>query len=184
MATAASKTGVSSSIAIIVAAALCWGALTGGRGWWFFLPLCLLLLIWCQCQQLTLPAWRFRYFPAFVGYFSRQLVLGACDVAFRALSPDPRLAPAWHYYKMRLAHAPSQRMLASLVSLLPGTCSVAKALDPARSDTGQPGTLLLLHVLDTQANWQQGVAELEQQLSRLLAAEVQLIQRDSQEVKA
>lgn len=176
MSAAANRMGLSSAVAITVVAALCWGALTHGRGWWFFLPLCLLLLLWCQRQQLTLPALRLSHLPSFVWYFSCQLVLGACDVALRALSPKPRLAPGWQYYNIRLVHAPSQRLLASMVSLLPGTCSVAmaKPLATTPSTTFADSTeqhTLLLHVLDTGANWQQGVATLEQQLSRLLRAE-------------
>lgn len=186
MSAAAIRMGFKSVIAIIFAAALCWGALTAGRGWWFFLPLCLLLLLWCQRQQLSLPALRLQHLPGFVWYFSRQLVLGACDVALRALSPKPRLAPDWQHYQMRLAHAPSQRLLASMVSLLPGTCSVAmtRPLATAGQQLAQPcaaseSQLLLLHVLDTRANWQQGVATLEQQLSQLLATETLLVAADT-----
>ncbi|WP_333609620.1 Na+/H+ antiporter subunit E [Arsukibacterium sp.] len=183
MSAAANSMSLSAVAAIIVAAALCWGALTAGRGWWFFLPLCLLLLLWCQRQQLTLPALRLRHLPGFVWYFSRQRVLGACDVALRALSPKLRLAPGWQHYQMRLVHAPSQRLLASMVSLLPGTCSVATALPTDNHHGDQHSSILLLHVLDTHANWQQGVLSLEQQLSQLLSDEPLLLAADTAQDK-
>lgn len=139
---------------------LCWAALTGGRGWWFFLPLCLLLLLWCYLAKLSLPTVRLSAVPGFLLFFSRQLVLGAFDVAWRALAPDPKLAPQWQRYNLSLRQPASQQLLASLVSLLPGTCSVN--IETGRHD------MLLLHVLDGNADWHSGVAALEQQLARLL----------------
>lgn len=139
---------------------LCWAALSGGRGWWFFLPLCLLVMLWCYLAKLSLPTLRLRALPAFLGFFSRQLVLGAFDVAWRALAPKARMAPQWQRYPLRLRHPASQQLLASLVSLLPGTCSVNIATEP--------DNLLLLHVLDANADWQSSVTALEQHLARLL----------------
>lgn len=143
--------------------ALCWAALTGGRGWWFFLPLCLLLLLWCNLAKLSLPPVRFKAVPGFLLFFSRQLVLGAWDVAKRALSPAPRWAPQWQPYSISLTQAASQRLLASMVSLLPGTCAV-------NIEVGQPD-VLLLHVLDSNTDWHKAVAVLEQQLAWLLRDE-------------
>ncbi|MGP9801039.1 Na+/H+ antiporter subunit E [Rheinheimera sp. NSM] len=146
--------------ALGVAFALCWAALSGGRGWWFFLPLCLLLMLWCYLTKLSLPPVRLTAIPGFLLFFSRQLVLGAFDVAWRALAPNPKLAPQWQRYNLSLRQPANQQLLASLVSLLPGTCSV-------NIETG-PGDMLLLHVLDGNADWRSNVAALEQQLSRLL----------------
>lgn len=143
--------------------ALCWAALTGGRGWWFFLPLCLLLLLWCYLAKLSLPPVRFKAVPGFLLFFSRQLILGAWDVAWRALSPAARWAPHWQPYAISLAQPASQRLLASMVSLLPGTCAV-------NIEAGQPD-VLLLHVLDSNTDWHKGVAALEQQLAWLLSGE-------------
>lgn len=143
--------------------ALCWAVLTGGRGWWFFLPLCLLLLLWCYLAKLSLPPVRFRAVPGFLLFFSRQLILGAWDVAWRALAPGSRWSPQWQRYDVSLTQPASQRLLASMVSLLPGTCAV-------NIETGQPDALLL-HVLDGDADWRSGVAALEQQLVKLLCNE-------------
>ncbi|MCS4307980.1 multisubunit Na+/H+ antiporter MnhE subunit [Rheinheimera pacifica] len=143
--------------------ALCWAALTGARGWWFFLPLCLLLLLWCYLAKLSLPPLRFKAVPGFLLFFSHQLILGAWDVAWRALAPAPRWAPCWQPYAINLTQAASQRLLASMVSLLPGTCAV-------NIEAGQPD-VLLLHVLDGNTDWYKGVAALEQQLAWLLRDE-------------
>jgi multicomponent Na+:H+ antiporter subunit E len=143
--------------------ALCWAALTGGRGWWFFLPLCLLLLLWCYLAKLSLPPLRFKAVPGFLLFFSRQLILGAWDVAWRALALSPRLAPQWQPYAISLAQPASQRLLASMVSLSPGICAV-------NIEAGPPD-VLLLHVLDGNTDWHKDVAALEQQLAWLLCHE-------------
>lgn len=149
--------------ALGAAFSLCWAALTGGRGWWFFLPLCLLLLLWCYWDKLSLPPVRLKAVPGFLLFFCRQLVLGAWDVAWRALAPGKKWAPQWQRYDVSLTQPASQRLLASMVSLLPGTCAV-------NIETGPPD-VLLLHVLDGDAYWRSGVAALEQQLVKLLCNE-------------
>ena len=145
-------------------AALCWGALTENQGWWFFLPLCVLLLIWRHYARLSLPGVRLTAVPGFVVFFGRQLVLGAIDVGWRALGPTSKCSPDWRRYPLRLSAPASQRLLASLISVLPGTCSAQIESHPQRNQ-------LLLHVLDQHANWQAGVAALELQLAGLLTAE-------------
>ncbi|WP_372627215.1 Na+/H+ antiporter subunit E [Arsukibacterium sp.] len=145
-------------------AALCWGALTDNQGWWFFLPLCALLLIWRHYTRLSLPGVRLAALPGFVLFFVRQVVLGAIDVGWRALGPTSKCSPDWCCYPLRLSAPASQRLLASLISVLPGTCSAQIEAHPQRNQ-------LLLHVLDQHADWQTGVAALELQLSRLLTAE-------------
>lgn len=146
--------------ALSVAFALCWAALSDSRGWWFFLPLYLLLMLWCYLAKLHLPAIRLTAVPGFLVLFGRQLIQGAFDVAWRALAPVPRLAPQWQRYKLSLRQPASQRLFASMVSLLPGTCGV-------NIETG-PCDILLLHVLDKHADWRSDVTALEQQLAGLL----------------
>ena len=147
-----------------VLAALCWGALTENQGWWFFLPLCVLLLIWRYYARLSLPGMRLVAVPGFLVFFIKQVVLGAFDVGWRALSPVPKCSPAWHRYPVRLSAPASQRLLASLISVLPGTCSAQIESHPKYNQ-------LLLHVLDQHADWRAGVAALELQLGMLLTAE-------------
>ncbi|SNY45171.1 multisubunit sodium/proton antiporter, MrpE subunit [Arsukibacterium tuosuense] len=148
-----------------ILAALVWAALTQNQGWWFFLPLWLLMLIWQYFARLTLPSVRLQVLPGFIWFFFRQLVLGAFDVGWRALAREPQFSPQWQSYSMSLTKPASQRLLASLISLLPGTCSAGVEQDPQQPDQ------LLLHVLDQHADWQTGVRALEQQLTRLLKQE-------------
>tara|TARA_B100001059_G_scaffold87873_1_gene86189 strand:- start:142310 stop:142783 length:474 start_codon:yes stop_codon:yes gene_type:complete len=145
-------------------AALCWGALTENQGWWFFLPLCALLLIWRHYARLSLPGVRLAAVPGFVVFFVKQVVLGAFDVGWRALGPKSKCSPDWRRYPVRLSDPASQRLLASLISVLPGTCSAQIESHPQRNQ-------LLLHVLDRHDDWQTGVAALELQLAGLLTAE-------------
>lgn len=145
--------------------ALCWAALTNNRGWWFFIPLCGAILWWLYRVNLQLPAIRWRALPRFLLFFSRQLVLGAVDVGWRALAIKPQFSPQWQRYPLSLAEPASQRLLASMVSLLPGTCSAQ-----IEQHQQQPNQLLL-HVLDQHADWHIGVSALEQQLAGLLVLE-------------
>ena len=145
-------------------AALCWAALTENQGWWFFLPLWGLLLIWQHFANLTLPGLRLHAVPGFMLFFVRQIVLGAFDVGWRALRPFPEFSPDWQRYPVSLSEPSSQRLLASLVSVLPGTCSAQIESQPTQNQ-------LLLHVLDQHADWRSGVAALELQLARLLKSE-------------
>ncbi|KKO45351.1 hypothetical protein WG68_11580 [Arsukibacterium ikkense] len=145
--------------------ALCWAALTENRGWWFFLPLCGVILLWLYLLNMQLPALRWRALPGFILFFFRQLVLGAVDVGWRALAIKPHFAPQWQRYPIRLTEPASQRLLASMISLLPGTCSAQIELHQ------QQANQLLLHVLDQHADWQAGVIALEQQLALLLKRE-------------
>ena len=150
-----------------ILAALSWAALTESQGWWFFLPLWFLILAWMYVARLMLPALRLKALPGFLLFFSRQLVLGAFDVGWRALAIKPHFAPQWQRYSISLSEPASQRLLASMISLLPGTCSAE-----IEQHQQQPNQLLL-HVLDHQADWHAGVAALEQQLSKLLKQETQ-----------
>ncbi|WP_214000866.1 Na+/H+ antiporter subunit E [Arsukibacterium sp.] len=148
-----------------VMAALGWAALSQNRGWWFFLPLWLLILVWQHLTRVTLPGLRLTALPGFLWFFSRQLVLGAFDVGWRALALQQKLVPGWQHYPLSLSEPASQRLLASMISLLPGTCSAEIEQQPDHPNQ------LLLHVLDQHTDWQAGVAALEQQLTRLLRQE-------------
>lgn len=152
-------------VPLSIMAALCWAALTENQGWLFFLPLWLLILFWLQFSPVTLLALRLSVLPGFMLFFFWQLVLGAFDVGWRALAPGRHFAPGWQHYPSRLSQPASQRLLATMISLLPGTCSAR-----IEQQSGQPNQILV-HVLDQQADWQASIAALEQQLARLLLAE-------------
>jgi multicomponent Na+:H+ antiporter subunit E len=138
-------------------AAACWAVLTANSGWGFFTLLLPLLLLWQWHYPLPMPALRWRYLPACLLLFGRQLLLGGFDVAVRALGWRPLDSSNFCHYQSQLTSPASRLLLASLISLLPGTCTISL----------QPDGMLRLHVLDQTANWQQEIAALEWQLARL-----------------
>ena len=75
----------------------------------------------------TTPATRWRIAPVaalrFAGWFAVQSVLGASDVARRALGLRMDLAPGFCRYPLRLPQGAPRIFFANAVSLLPGTLS-------------------------------------------------------------
>jgi len=70
-------------------------------------------------------------------FFLWQSLYGGTDVALRALKPRLPLAPTVFDYRLRLPPGPAPVMLASLVSLMPGTLATVS------------GLRLRVHVLDS-----------------------------------
>ncbi|MEE2023342.1 Na+/H+ antiporter subunit E [Alkalimonas mucilaginosa] len=148
--------------------ALLWFVLGGGEGWWFFAMILPLLLWLSERWPAPLLRLRWRHLPAFTGYFLIEMWRGGFDVAWRALQPISAITPNWQRYPVRLQQTSSQRMLACLISLLPGTTVCRSCLSgESRVETAW----LELHLLTDNNDWQQSVARLEQRLSLLLAAE-------------
>lgn len=151
----------------IFLAALCWAVLAANEGWGFFAVLLLLLLVWQYFYPVALPKLRWRYFPALLYVFSAQLWRGAFDVAKRALFSRQFADTGFATYACRLQQPEQQQLLATLVSLLPGTCTVA-ILPAKNADTAMQQVRLMLHILDLSANWQNEVAAMEWQLARFM----------------
>ncbi|GHG67759.1 hypothetical protein GCM10010919_16710 [Alishewanella longhuensis] len=154
---------------LISLSALCWAVLTANEGWVFFVVLLALLLLWQGYYPLALPKVRWRYFPALLFTFAGQLWRGAFDVARRAFFARQFAHTGFATYACRLTAPAQQQLLATLVSLLPGTCTVAiLPKNSAKPSTGE--VVLMLHILDTTANWQAEVAAIEWQLARFMAS--------------
>lgn len=89
-----------------------------------------------------LPPVRSRLRPAWVAafalHFMRQSIVSGVDVAWRALSPKPRLRPGFVTYPLRLPPGGAQSTFCTLSSLLPGT------LPTGTNDKGE----LMVHCLD------------------------------------
>lgn len=134
-----------------------WSLLTGAKGWYIGAP-CVLgaaaLSVW-----LNSPPWhiRLRVVPGFLLFFLGTLIAGGWDVARRAVQPRMPLDPAWVSYPLNISHPRFRLLLAAAVGLQPGT--LAAAIE---------GDSLTMHVLDSKLPWLKGVAQLEQQLIRLL----------------
>lgn len=163
------------SLLLSILAAACWAVLTANQGWGFFAVLWCGLMLWLYRNPLSFPILRWRYVPAFLWFFLRQLLLGATDVARRALLTGAGRCHGWADYSTVLTQAHNRQLLATLVSLSPGACSARVLSLPADDLSLRPGGLIQLHVLDTQLNWQQDVACMEWHLARLMADEPLLL---------
>lgn len=82
-------------------------------------------------------------------FFLWQSLHGGIDVALRALTPRLPLAPTVFDYRLRLPPGPAPVMLASLVSLMPGTLATVS------------GLRLRVHVLDSTMHHQDELELLE-----------------------
>lgn len=98
----------------------------------------------------------------FVPWFATQSLRGGIDVARRAIDPRLPISPGFVELELTLPPGTARRLLTGIVSLLPGTLSVA--LD---EHAGGPA-VLRLHVLDTDLPIEPRFRELEQHLARIL----------------
>jgi len=76
---------------------------------------------------------------ALIGYFVRELVLGALNVAWLVLQPKIKIRPALIAYPLTVTTDVQITLLANLVTLTPGTLSV---------DVSDDRRTLLIHALD------------------------------------
>ena len=102
--------------------------------------------------------WRVRPLAAarLAAWFLRRSLLAGTDVALRALSRRPRIAPAFVTLRTRLERLPSRVLLANMLSLVPGTLS-----------TSLEGAAVHVHVLDREAPVEVELCELESHIALL-----------------
>jgi multicomponent Na+:H+ antiporter subunit E len=118
--------------------ALVWLSLTGGDpGSWLLGGPAVVAATWLSARVSPPLAFRPLAFLAFCGSFAWRSLLGAVDVAGRALGPRVRLAPALIDYRTRLPEGLPRVFFVNCVSLTPGT--LGADLD---------GDHLRIHVLD------------------------------------
>lgn len=147
-----------------VVLSLLWGLLTGWRGesWVFGAPAVLLGL-----YILTLlpqgQGWRLAPVAVvrFAGWFAVQAVLGAVDVARRALSPRMPLNPGFRSWRTGLPEGTPRVVLANAVTLLPGTLSAEVE-----------GQRLVVHLLDCRADLSAEIGQLETRIAAIFASSV------------
>lgn len=101
--------------------------------------------------------WRPLRLAGFFLHFLRASLLGGIDVASRALHPRLPLEPALVVHPLSLPPGLPRTLMLSVVSLLPGTLSVAIDTDDR----------LHVHVLVRGAD--HGLADLERRVARLLS---------------
>jgi multicomponent Na+:H+ antiporter subunit E len=93
--------------------------------------------------------------PLLVPFFLWQSLRGGVDVALRAFRPRLPLAPAMIVYPLRLPPGPAPVLMASLVSLMPGTLAMIS------------GTRLRVHVLDENRPYRDDLDRLERRVARV-----------------
>jgi multicomponent Na+:H+ antiporter subunit E len=92
----------------------------------------------------------------FITLFLRESVRGGIDVARRTLGPGLRIEPGFHRYRLHISHPAARVLLINCIGLLPGT--LAADLDGDHAE---------LHLLDTGANPDPQLLQLEQAVARL-----------------
>lgn len=94
-------------------------------------------------------------------FFLWQSLYGGIDVAIRAFKPRLPLAPTVFDYRLRLPPGPAPVMLASLVSLMPGTLAIVS------------GARLRVHALDAGHDYQDELELLEAQVAWIFGVALQ-----------
>jgi multicomponent Na+:H+ antiporter subunit E len=98
--------------------------------------------------------------PLLVPLFLWESLKGGVDVSVRALKPRMPLVPALFDYPLRLPPGPGPVLLASLVSLMPGTLAIID------------GDRLRVHVLDGTRDYDDELERLERKVARVFGIEL------------
>lgn len=95
---------------------------------------------------------------SFMGWFARESVLGAADVAWRACQPRPAIAPGFRAYTTALPDGAARTLFANCITLLPGTLTAD--IDGAR---------LTIHMLDRTRDLDAELGALERRVAAIWA---------------
>lgn len=136
-----------------------WLLLSGASGWVYGLVCALAAAGLSLWLKLPFAGLKLRYLPPFLFFFFHEVVLGAWDVARRALHPGLPLDPAWVTHSFACSNPRVHLLLSAMVGLMPGTFS-----------THFDEQTLYLHVLDQRHGWRAPVERMEAHLARLLGA--------------
>jgi len=136
-----------------------WWIIVQGRAdaWLVGLPaVALATLVSIRLCSHSLPRLSLTGLLAFLSLFLRESVRGGIDVARRTLGPGLRIVPGFHRYRLHIRHPAARVLLINCIGLLPGT--LAADLDSDHAE---------LHLLDTSANPDSQLLQLEQAVARL-----------------
>ena len=138
---------------------LIWFILNGtdGASWIIGVPTILLAVALASLipKQET-PAFHLAATTSFLPFFLRYSVVGAWDVALRALKPRMNLRPATLHYRTTLPRGLPSVIFADATTLLPGTLTMSMDDD-----------VVTCHVLDVDADPAAGLNQLETKVKRL-----------------
>jgi multicomponent Na+:H+ antiporter subunit E len=137
--------------------AVSWWMATGSSpgAWWIGVPTVSIAAAAAVALRTPAPGLRWSEMPAFLWFVLARSAVGSVDVALRSLRPKPAIAP--ELIDLRLRSERGAVLLATLVSLLPGTLS-------ARLE----GPRLVVHSLADPTAAEREVLALEERVARLL----------------
>lgn len=141
---------------------LAWLVLTDGKAdsWVIGIPV-IVLAAWLSLELWNPRQLSFLGIARFVPWFLYQSLVGAGDVAMRALKPKMPLHPGLVHQRLRLPPGASRVMLADVVSMLAGTLSADLDDDD-----------LVIHALDQRKDMQAMVHDLEPRIAAIFALEL------------
>jgi multicomponent Na+:H+ antiporter subunit E len=145
---------------------LLWGILSQGAAssWWIGVP-AVLLAVAVSAALLPPAPFVWSQFLRFMPFFFLRSLLGGADVAWRAFHPGMPIAPDLIEYRLRLPPGLPRALMASAVSLLPGTLSASLDQD-----------LLKVHVLDRRSDFCAELNAVEQRVARVVGTSLKISQ--------
>lgn len=144
--------------------ALLWWLLTDGQreAALFGAPFVVIAAVLSTLTRFRTQAFKASLWPArplalvrLVGFFLWHSLLGGLDITLRAFRRPLPLAPDLIDYPLRLPPGPTPILMASLVSLMPGTLAV---ICEGR---------LRVHVLDRHSDWHRDLERLEERIAEV-----------------
>lgn len=146
-------------VQVFVLLMLMWLALDGAASAWLGATVALMgAAIGTWLVPGEVHRWRPMRFLGFCAWFVVASWRGGMDVAYRALAPTMPIAPVLHRHPMQLQAGLPRTVLVAVMSLLPGTLSVALEQD---------GTVLVVHCLTPSAV--PGISLLERRVAHLFS---------------
>ena len=142
-------------------AALWWILTDGAVDSWLIGTPVVLLAAWLSLALWADTPLSLRGLARFVPFFAYQSVVGAADVAMRALQPDMPLYPGVVRHRLRLPSGAPRVALANVVSMLAGTLSAD--LD---------GDELVIHALDMRKDLHAMVVDLEPRIAAVFGLDI------------
>jgi multicomponent Na+:H+ antiporter subunit E len=143
--------------------AVLWWILTDGAvGSWLIGAPVVMLAAWLSRTSWADAPLSLLGLARFVPYFAYQSVVGAADVAMRALQPDMPLYPGVVRHRLRLPPGAPRVALANVVSMLAGTLS-------ADLDDDE----LVIHALDARKDLHAMVIDLEPRIAAVFGLDIE-----------
>lgn len=139
---------------VALLAALWWILTDGAPASWIIGVPAVLATAWLSRKLWADPPFSLPGLARFVPYFAVQSLVGAVDVARRALAPGMPLYPGVVRHRLRLPRGVARVSLANVISMLAGTLSA-----------DIEGDVLVIHALDARNDLHAMVDDLEPRIA-------------------